>query len=167
MPEKEAVYKTKVRHVGMFDFKETYRVFFEWFTGEGYDVYETVYKEIIGANGMKEVDIFWDVSKSVSNYFGFFISIRLHPLAMTSVEVEIDGVKQKMNKGDYTIEIGASLLKDMTDTFSGNNFVKSLRKNYDKYLIAERIQQHKEKLIAETDAFAEYAKSYLALTGRK
>ena len=32
---------------------------------------------------------------------------------MTSVEVEIDGVKQKMNKGQFELEIKSILLKEL------------------------------------------------------
>jgi hypothetical protein len=167
MAEKESVYNLKIRHVGMFDFKETYRVMFEWLLHEGYDVFEKEYKEIIGQNGAKEVDVFWDATKKVSDYFKFWINVRFHPLAMTSVEVDVDGVKQKMNKGDFTIEFKSALLKDTENKWAGNDFLRFLRKNYDKYLIRERTEKSQIKLIAELESFVEYAKDFLALAARR
>jgi len=166
MAEEKTVAKGKVRHVGTFDFKDTYRVTYEWLMQEGYEVNETSYREVIGANGMKEVEVIWKAYKSVSDYFKFYIDIKFHPLAMTGVEVEIDGIKQKMNKGDLTIELKGVLIKDAANKWTNNNFSKSLRTMYDKYLIPERIEQHEAKLISEYNALDEFLKSHLALTGK-
>jgi hypothetical protein len=167
MVEKDGLFKSKARHVGIFDFKETYRVLFEQLVLEGYEVNETSYKEIIGPNGTKEVSIFWDVTKKISDYFMFYINIWIHPLAMTSVEVDIEGVKQKINKGDLTIEFKCELWKDYQNQWESNNFVKSLRRYYDKHFIRERIESYESKLISEFEAIVEFIKNWLVLTGRR
>jgi len=170
MVEKDSLFKGKVRHVGTFDFKETYRVMFEWLIGEGYDIDEKYYKEIItgsGPNGpIKEVDVWWEATKKISEYNKFFMTIRFHPLAMTSVEVEINGVKQKMNKGDFTIEFSSTLLKDYEDSWN-SPFLKNLRRLYENTLVRERTEQYEGKLITELQQLQEYVKSFLELTGRK
>jgi hypothetical protein len=166
MAEKIKLVKSKVRHVGTFDFKETYRVLFEWLIQERYAVDETSYKEVVGPAG-KEVDIFWEATKVVSDYFKFSIGIRFHPLAMTSVEVEIDGVKQKMNKGDFTIETECALIHDQANKWADNNFTKSLRNMYEKFLIKERVEKYEGALIGEFNAMEEFIKSFLVLTGKK
>jgi hypothetical protein len=167
MAEKELLYKSKARHIGLFDFKETYRVLYEWLVHEGYEVDETAYKEIIGAGGAKEVDIFWEASRELSSYFKSLITVRFHPIGMTAVEVKIDNVDQKMNKGDLTIEFSCSLIRDYKNRFESNNFSAMLRRFYDKYLVKERTEQHQSKVISEMEALVEYVKSFLALTGTK
>jgi hypothetical protein len=167
MVEKDALFKSKARHVGIFDFKETYRVLFEWLYNEGYDVNEILYKEVVQQGGTKEVDVFWEATKKISDYFKFFIKVRFHPVQMTSVEVEIEGVKQKMNKGDFTIEFECVLLKDYDSKWETSSFIRSLRRNYDKYLQRGRIEQHEGRLIEEMQNLVEYAKAFLALTGRR
>lgn len=164
MVEKLTILSSKVRHVGTFDMKETYRVLFEWLVEKGYEVNENKYIEIAQAAGAKEVDIFWDAKKSVSDYFQFAIDIRFHPLAMTSVEVDVDGVKQKMNKGDFTIEYKCHLVKDYKNGWKKTSL---LRNFYDKYLVRDRIEQMKGKLISEYEELLEYTKSFLILTGKR
>lgn len=167
MVDKIAQFKSKARHVGTFDFKETYRITYEWLVDQGYDIHELYYKEVVGSGGAKEVDIRWIATKPISDYFRFSIAIWFHPLAMTSVEVEIDGVKQKINKGDFTIEINSALEKDYADEWGQNNFLKSLKKIYNMHLVKERTEQYEGQLIAELDALIEYIKSFWSLTGKR
>lgn len=167
MVEKDALFKSKVKHSGVFDFKETYRILFEWLIDQGYDVNEKSYKENIGAGGAKEIEIEWEAARKVSDYFRFMITAKWKILGMTSVEVEIDGVKQKMNKGQFEIEIKSILEKDYEDRWSGKPFVKFLRTMYDKYLIKERTEQYEGKLIGEMDEFVAQCKAFLNLTGKR
>ena len=65
MAEKDNLIGTKVKHNGMFDFKETYRILFEWLVNHDYDVNEKTYKEVIGSGGAKEIEIEWDATRKV------------------------------------------------------------------------------------------------------
>jgi hypothetical protein len=121
----------------------------------------------MGAGGAKEIEIDWDALKKVSDYFRFLLEIKWHLLGMTSVEVEIDGVKQKMNKGQFEIEIKSVLLKDYESRWENKPFQKFLRGLYDKYIIRERVEAYEGKLIAEMDEFVAQCKSFLALTGHR
>jgi hypothetical protein len=167
MVELDQLFKSKVRHVGIFDFKETYRILYEWLIDQGYDINEKVYKEVIGAGNAKEIEIEWDATRKVSDYFRFQIKVNLHIFAMTSVEVEIDGVKQKMNKGDFNLEAKCILQKDYEERWTNNPFYKFLRGLYDRYIIPARIEQYEGKLIGENDEFLAQAKAFLALTGKR
>lgn len=167
MVEKDQLFKSKVKHTGLFDFKEIYRVLYEWLLDENYDVNEKSYKEVIGAGGAKEIEIDWEATRKVSDYFRFNLAIKWHILGMTSVEVDIDGVKQKMNKGQFELEVKSVLEKDYEDRWANRPFFKFLRTMYDKYLIKERTEQYEGKLITEMDELVNQAKSFLALTGKK
>jgi len=167
MVEKQLQLKSKARHVGIFNFKEIYRLLFEWLSLKDYEVNEKEYKEIIGAAGVKEVDISWEASRPLSDYFKSALTVRFHPLGMSSVEVEIDGVKQKLNKGDLTIEFSCSLWKDYKNNFETNNLTQNLRNWYDKHLIPARIEENEGKVINEMESLVEYTKSLLNLTGTK
>jgi len=167
MVELDKLFKSKVRHVGIFDFKETYRVLYEWLIDEGYDINEKVYKEVIGAGNSKEIEVEWDATRKVSDYFRFQIKVNIHIFGMTSVEVEIDGVKQKMNKGDFNLEATCTLQKDYEDRWTMNPVYKFLRGLYDRYIIPARIEQYEGKLIGENDEFLAQSKAFLALTGKR
>lgn len=120
--EKDSLIKSKVRHVGVFNFKDLYTVLYEWLVDESYDMNEKAYKETIGPGGGKDIEIEWDAVKKVSDYFKFNINVKWKVIGMTSVEVEIDGVKQKMNKGDLTLEIKTTLLKDYESRWESKPF---------------------------------------------
>lgn len=167
MVERDTLIGSKVRHVGVFDFKETYRILFEWFIDQGYDFNEKSYKEVIGAGGAKEIELEWICFRKVSDYFKFEIKTSWKIIGMTSVEVEIDGVKQKMNKGDVTIGFGCTLLKDYEEKWSKKPLLNFLRTLYDRYLIKERITAYETKLITEMEELVAQTKSFMALTGRR
>jgi hypothetical protein len=86
---------------------------------------------------------------------------------MTSVEVEIDGVKQKINKGQFELLAKCVLIKDYEDRWAKRPLWQFLRTLYDKYLIKERTEQYEAKLIAEMEEFLNQCKSFLALSGKR
>lgn len=167
MVEKDVLITSKVKHNGIFDFKECYRILYEWLLDQNYDINEKNYKEVIGAGGAKEIEVEWEAERKVSDYFKFYLKVNWHMIGMTNVEVEIDGSKQKMNKGQFEITVKSVLLKDYEDRWSNRPLFKFLRTFYDKYLIRERTIQYEGKLIVEMTEFVDQCKSFLALTGRK
>ncbi|MBM3247013.1 hypothetical protein FJZ17_00515 [Candidatus Pacearchaeota archaeon] len=167
MAERDNILGAKVKHNGVFDFKETYRILYEWLVSQGYDMNEKTYKEVIGAGGAKELEIEWEAIRKVSDYFRFLLKVDWKIIGMTSVEVEIDGVKQKMNKGQFEIGVKAILIKDYENRWENRPIWKFLRGLYDKYVIKERQDQYEGKLIGEMDEFLAQCKAYLALTGRR
>jgi len=167
MSEKDKLFGTKVKHKGIFDFKETYRVLYEWLVDEGYVVNEKSYKESIGAGGAKEIEIEWVAGKKLTDYFKSVIKINWHILGMSSVEVEIDGVKQDMNKGDFEVKASGILEKDYEEKWTGHPIIKFLRTLYDRYLIPSRLDQYEGKVIGDVDEFVAQAKSFLSLVGER
>jgi len=167
MVELDQLLKSKVKHSGIFDFKETYRILWEWLVDQGYDINEKNYKEVLGAGNAREIEIEWDAVRKVSDYLRNEIKVNWHILGMTSVEVEIDGVKQKMNKGQFELEAKCILQKDYDDRWISNPFYKFLRTLYDRYIIPARIDQYEGKLIGEMDEFIAQCKSFLALVGKR
>ena len=166
MAEKDNVAKRKVRHVGIFDFKETYRFAYDWLTGEGYDVLEKNYTEKITARG-KEIEIEWTCYRKISDYFRFVIKANWRILGMNDVEVEEEGKKVKMQKGDITINFTAILEKDYESRWEGNALYKFLRGLYERYIIKSRIEAYEEKIFGELDELIAQMRAYLALTIKK
>jgi len=168
MPERDNLLKTKIKHYNnYFDFKETYKTLFDYLLDQGWDMNEKAYKEVLQAGGAKEIEVEWECIRKVSDYFKFWMKIKFHPMGMTNVEVEIDGVKQKMNKGSMDIEVEIALIKDYEDRWGNKPFFKFLRTLYDRYLIRDRVERYEERLIQEMDEFVNQAKAYLAMTGRR
>ena len=156
----------KVRHVGIFDFKEVYRICYEWFINEGYDVAEKVYLERIQQKG-KEIEINWVAVRKVSDYFRFRIESKWHILGLTDIEVEENGKKIKMNQGDLEIRFNVILEKDYKHQWENNNFFKGLRKIYDRYILKARILEYEKKLFLEMTSLANQVKAKLGLSMAK
>ena len=95
------------------------------------------------------------------------MEIDWHIMGMTSVEVEIDGIKKKMNKGRIEVKIKTTLEKDYESRWEGRPFFKFLRTLYDRYLVPSRIEQYEEKLIIEGDELVAQLKSFLELSSIK
>lgn len=164
--EKDVLIKTKIKHNGVFDFKGIYKILFDWIVKMNYDINEKSYKEAIGSTG-KELEIEWEAVRKVSDYFRYQLDVRWHILNMNTVEVEIDGVKQKMNKGQFELEVKCTIIKDYENRWEKRPLLKFLRTFYDKYLIKERMDMFEGKLIGEMEEFVAQAKSFLALTGTR
>jgi len=153
----------KVRHVGIFDFKETYRTAYSWFVDNGYDLIEQNYTEKITAKG-KEIEILWVAYKKVSDYFRFNIKTGWRILGMNDVEVEQDGKKIKLDKGDIEIKFNGTLEKDYEGRWEDTAFLKFLRGVYDKYIVRARISDYEGKLFGEVDEVLGQMRAFLALT---
>lgn len=164
MVEKDPVFKGKVRQKGIFDFKELYRFCYTWLVDQGYDVTEKKYAEKVTATG-KEIEIEWVGERKISDYFRFSLKIHWRILGMTTVEVDREGKKVSMDKGDIEISVAGVLEKDYEHRWEKNAFTKFLRGLYDHYVIKSRIEAYEGKLFSEADEFIAQVKSFLAIEG--
>lgn len=165
MVEKDIVFTAKIKQKGIFDYPSFYRFCYEWLIEKGYFLIEKGYTEKIGAGG-KEVEIEWDATRKISDYFKFQLKVTWHIIGMTDIEVQEDGKKIKMNKGYPEIKVQAVLLKDYEHRWEGNPFFKFLRGLYDRYIIRARIESYEAKIHQEGDEFLAQAKAFLALEGK-
>jgi len=166
MVEKDIVFKGKVKHKGIFDFKELYRFCFTWLVDKDYWVVEKSYSEKVNPNG-KEVEIEWDAKRKISDYFRFNLKVNWRILGMKDVEVEKEGAKITLNKGQPEISVSAVLEKDYEHRWESNAFLKFLRGIYDRYIIRGRIENYEDKIYSEADEFLAQVKAFLALEGKR
>ncbi|MCX6747981.1 MAG: hypothetical protein NT076_00080 [Candidatus Pacearchaeota archaeon] len=165
MVEKDVVFSGKVRHLGIFDFKEFYRFCYMWFVDKEYWITEKNYTEKITPRG-KEIEIEWVAMRKISDYFRFYIKSNWRIIGMKEVEVEKDGKKETLDKGDVEIRVQTILEKDYEHRWEGNAFYKFLRTMYDRYLIRGRIDDYESRIFGEVEEFLAQAKAFLALEGK-
>lgn len=166
MAEQDKVFEGKVKHTGLFNYKELYTFTYKWLIDEGYKVDEKVYSEKVTPGG-KELDIDWEASKKVSDYFKFVIKAKWKILGMTSVDAEDPNTKKsiKLEKGQIEIKVTAVLVKDYEHRWENTAFLKFLRGVYDRYLVRARIEDYEKKIFGEADEFIAQTKAFLALEG--
>jgi len=165
MVEKDQVYSQKVKHTGIWDFKETYRYLYDWLIDNDYLVTERSYNEKITPTG-KEIEIAWEAKRKISDYFRFVLKLHWRILGMTDVEVKKGDAKVKMNKGYIEIKFTAVLEKDYEHRWENSSILKFLRGVYDRYIIRGRIEDYETKLFSEVDELIAQTKSWLALEGK-
>lgn len=140
MVDKEYIAKgVTLRWTGVFELEEVYKKSKEWFDTKLMDFKEEKYSEKIKNNG-KQLEIKWKATKKVGEYFKQVIEIGILVLGMTKVEVEKDGRKLVLEKGDIEFQVEVYLLKNANDKFTEGSFYKKLyeiiyRKRIDNYKI--------------------------------
>jgi len=166
MPEKSNVVKEAMKHKGFFDYSEVYNFCFNWLKDEGYNVSEDVYTEKLSSFG-KEVIIEWTAKKKISDYFMNQIQVKWHILGMNDAEVEVEGKKQKTNKGEVKLTFVADLVSDYEEKWEDNPSWKFMRGIYDKYIIRTTREQYEARLQDKAEEYIEQTKSFLRLEGKK
>ena len=165
MAEKKEVLKQVVKHIGFFHFRDLYNFCYEWIKDEGYMIAEDQYTEKLSADG-KELIIVWTAKKKVSDYFMNIIILKWHILRMTDAEVEINGKKQKTNKGEVKITFTGELVRDYEKRWEDNPFYKFLRGFYDRYIIRTTMDKYEDQLEDKTKEYINQVKSFLVLEGK-
>ena len=166
MSEEDKIIEQKVKRSGIFDFKEVYQFVYHWLNEEDYTVEERKYTEYVTGDS-KKVEIKWVATKKVSDYFKNEMKLNWRIVDLTNVEVEQDGKKVKMNKGNFEVKITGNLVKDWSSTWEKNPFMKFLRGTYDKYIVEGRIKQYEIKLYGDVDELTEQIKAFLTVEGMK
>ena len=167
MSEKESVFSSKLKYGGIFHFQDFYKFCYDWLVEEfQLAVTETKYIEkIIG--DAKNIDIEWVGSKKATDYFKFGVKVTFKIIGLKKIEVQRNGVKEKMNEGSIEIKISSVLERDWQGKFEQNAFQKFLRSIYEKWIISSRIEQLEDKLVGDSNEFLEQAKAYLDLEGKR
>lgn len=166
MAEFDKIAESKVKHEGIFDFKELYRFAYALALDEEYDLEERNYTEKNTAKG-KEIEILWIAKRKISDYFRFKIQMNWLILGMTDVEVAKEGRKVKLNQGSLEIKFKAYLEKDYENRWETTAFLKFLRGLYDNYVIKSRISDYEDKVAEEMVGMIEQIKAFLVLEVKK
>jgi len=168
MPEKDTIFSSIIKHVGIFSFKDFYLFCYEWLTEETAldPVREEKYEEKIKGDE-KDIIIKWVGEKKLTDYFRFDMIVEFTVRRLKDVEVSQDGINIKTNQGDVKVKVKGILVRDYDGKFETSAFKKFLRAIYEKWIITSRIVEMEEKISTGCDAFLNQAKAYLDLEGKK
>jgi len=166
MAQKDQLIKEKLNYSGFFNFKGAYSFAHSWLYDEKFDIVEDKYSEKVSGNA-RDINFTWRVSKRLSEYFKTEYEMKFTIKNLTEVEVEIDGERKKMNKGDIEVETKASLVKDPDSKWEGSPFLAFLRDVYNTYVIPSRIFNMENIVTSNVMKFNEQMKAYLELSGRR
>jgi len=163
MTEKDYVAKgLKIRQQSIFDMSDLYKIMFRWFFQHNYDFQEKQYMEQATQRG-KHIEIGWETAKKVSDYIKYHIDIKFLILGLDSVEIEINNLKKKTNKGDIEMRFDAYLELDYENKWEGKPVTKFLREIYNKFVVKSRMENYEAELHEELYEFLNEIKSFLNL----
>ena len=167
MVEKEEIYSSKIKHNGVFSFKDFYKFCYDWLKEEeNFALVEKKYSEKISGNE-KEIDVEWEASKKMTDYFRFDIKVKIAVKGLTNVELNVGNAKVKTNKGSVEISLKGILARDYEGKFETNAFNKFIRSIYEKWVINNRINEFEGKVASTCDEFLGQSKAYLDLEGKR
>ena len=165
MSEKDSIYKGRIIQKGIFNFKDVYEFLYNYLTDENYDISETKYVEKLEGS-TKNLEIIWNATKEVSDYFKFEITATWSVLGLKKVKVKKDDQEIIMDSGSIEIKFTASIVKDYENRWENNPPLKFIRGMYDRYIIRSRIDSYEVKIWEEINELVAQTKSFLAIEGQ-
>jgi len=166
MSEKETLFSTKFKYVGILSFKSVYKFCYDWLVDEtGMLLTETKYVEKLKGES-RDLDLEWEGFTKFTDYFRFDIKVTMQILGLKEVEITKDGKKYKTNEGSFEMRVKGTLVRDWQGKFEKNGFQKFLRAIYEKWIIPTRVDQFEGKIIGDCDEFLGETKAFLALEGK-
>jgi hypothetical protein len=167
MAEEQDIFSSKIKHDGVFSFKDLYKFCYDWLTEEtGLSVSENEYSEKISGDA-KNIEVKWTGTKKVTDYFKFKVSVKFRVIGLKNIEAIQEGTKINTNKGSIEISIKGTLIRDYQGKFEKSSTQKFMRSIYEKWVIPSSIDQFEGDLAGKCDTFLGQAKSWLDLEGKK
>lgn len=168
MAEKDTIFQTKLKAKNcFFNYPSYYKFCYDWLMNEiGLNSFtEKGYSEKISGDS-KEIDIKWEGSKKITDYFQMDVKVTFKILAMKKVEVVKDGVKKVVdNAASNEVAIKGLLVHDFQGKFEKTAWGKFIRGIYERWIIPERVDEMEGKVFGDLDEFTGQIKAYLALEG--
>ena len=132
MAEKETVFSSTIKYVGVFSFADFYKFCYEWIKEEiGMDISETKYEEKLKGDE-KGIVVEWEGEKELTDYFRFDAKVKFEIRALKNIEITQSGKKIKTNDGSVKLNIKGILVRDYKGKFEMSAFNKFLRSIYER-----------------------------------
>jgi len=165
--EKEKIFSSKTKYVGVLKFSEFYKFCYNWLMEEtGMDfIIEKKYTEKLKGDS-KDIEIKWEGYKKITDYFRIQIKVHFIILGLKNIEINQNGKKIKTNEGSVKMKVTGTLMRDWQGKFERDAFRKFLRGIYEKWVITSRIDQMEEKLTEYCQEYLNQVKAWLDLEGK-
>lgn len=152
----KSFYGEEIRKKGGVNLERLYKELIEWFHENHYLFTE---KDITGkeTSSGRDEKVEWLAERKIDSYFKFVIMVRM------------DLLRIKTGNAELTLRFKGFLEKDYKDRFSrrlGKKFGEFLRRVYERYLIADKINKMMGKVWGETNDLIDRSKNILDLVVR-
>lgn len=167
MADKRLIIREKVEHSGIFSFSGIYSTMHRWLKeDEGFLITEDKYSEKISGNA-RDIVIEWTVTKKISDYYAIEIKVKFDVSGLVDVDVEVDGKKERTNKGKMAIDFKGVLVIDPEGKWETTPFSRFMRDFYDKYVVPSRTESMREMVFKTVSDLVGVVKSILEMSGKQ
>ncbi|MBI5398849.1 hypothetical protein HZB03_05285 [Candidatus Woesearchaeota archaeon] len=125
--------ESEIAYDGLFDIKEVYALIDDFLKQKNYDKFEKANREYVGSTG-KEIYYVITPIFAISDFARKFLKIDLSAKEVKEVEVEIDGVKRRMQQGKLRILLSGILETDYEGRWEQTAFYYFIRTVFNKYV---------------------------------
>ncbi len=156
----------KIIYKGFFDVTQLTRMIEQYFKTKAYDK-RIVRDEEHVEKDSKYIHLWWEPYKKITDYIKFEIRIWIYITNVTQVEKDIDGIKTKINKGDFYITLDGFLITDYEHRWEEKPLYFFFRTVFDKFIYKMQmakyealIKEHVMELKAEISSFLNLYRFY-------
>ena len=157
-----------VRYQGIFDFDALYAAVIDWAKNYGYMWHESVYKHKVPLPTGAEQEFEWQITKNVTDYIQYNISITVHMWDLHDVEVNVKGKKEKMSSARVLMVLDGDLVTDWQKRFTkSGKFGQFLGKWYEKLTTKDIGGVYGDTLLYRMQALQSLLKKYFDMQTKK
>ncbi len=133
-----------IKHSGLYNLPKILKECKEILDDLGYYIQDKDHSESVKPSG-KELTIEWKCEKKVSEYVKFKTEVKIITLRQGDVKIK----NKKLQKGDFEFRLSSSMTKNYEKSFKENLPGKIQRHLYEKFIIAEKLDDYEDKLDEE------------------
>jgi hypothetical protein len=165
----------EVKSTDVFDARSLYRQLHDWLVEQDYASYydpyfpEKLYWETRPQTGGAEYWIWWrPVKEGIegNTFWRRVITIDLHGVGITNVEIMYQGKKLKVNKGKFEVILDARLEIDIGGKWMKSWLMKPLLEPFWKRIYYHEIEMHKKEVKADLAAIQDLCKKFFIIGTR-
>ncbi len=129
-----SVPKSTIMYSGVFDWDDLYKFITGWYRSKDFELREKSYKAKPGGS---EIEVTWEGKREETSYVRFTLTTYVHIWDIENVEVITEGVKKKMNKARFSIELTGEVELDWQSQFEKSKALLRLRKFFHEFVFSE------------------------------
>jgi len=151
---------------GIFNYSELYRILDVWFRDKFFDKFEKRNEEFQNPDGSRQLEIELTPWKKYTDYYKAIIKIEMLVKNMKNVEIEKDGKKIMMQKGDIQFKMNGYLVSDYENRWN-TNLQYFFRDIFDKFIYRRVTKKYIDLLIDDCNEIYNTLTSYLNIHSYK
>lgn len=152
----------KISYQGLFSMEELFHTIEQKLSNMGYFKVEAANTEQVLKTG-KEFDIVLTPVKNLNRYARLEFQIDITGSKIKKVEVEIDGEKNEMNKGNVSFVIDGFLITDYSNHWTNSPVYFLFKVLFDRFIYPGQFSKYEQDMKNDSVALIKEIKSFLNL----